>query len=78
MHYCRMNKLENAILFAVEKHACATRKGTELPYIIHPLEALTIASGIRAKSRDVVRDGDDMWNLKNDLKFPGTILHRLI
>ena len=46
MHYCRMNKLESAIIFAVEKHAGAVRKGSELPYIIHPLEALTIASGI--------------------------------
>ena len=78
MHYYRMNKLESAIIFAVEKHAGAVRKGTELPYIIHPLEALTIASGICAKSRDVVRDGDDMWNLKNDLKFPGIILLRRI
>ena len=41
-----MGTLKKAILFATEKHAGAIRKGTKIPYIVHPLEALTIASGI--------------------------------
>lgn len=38
------NLMEDAIRFALEKHAGAFRKGTEIPYITHPLEALVIAS----------------------------------
>ena len=34
--------LNEAIIFAVEKHAGQVRKGTDLPYIIHPLEVMTI------------------------------------
>ena len=33
-----------AIVFAVEKHAGALRKGTGLPYIIHPMEAAAIVA----------------------------------
>ena len=38
--------LNRAIVFAVEKHAGAVRKGTVIPYIVHPLEALAIASSM--------------------------------
>lgn len=38
------NKLDQAIEFAVKKHSGTTRKGGVKPYIVHPLEALTIAS----------------------------------
>ncbi len=34
--------LNKAILFAVDKHAGQVRKGTDLPYIVHPLEVMTI------------------------------------
>ena len=41
------NALVNeAIKFAVEKHAGAFRKGTDKPYIVHPVEALQILSNI--------------------------------
>lgn len=34
--------LNRAIIFATQKHASQTRKGTNLPYIVHPLEVLQI------------------------------------
>lgn len=34
--------LDQAILFATEAHKGQLRKGTEIPYILHPLEAATI------------------------------------
>ena len=39
-----MNVIEKAIAFAVKAHAGALRKGTNLPYILHPLEAAAIAA----------------------------------
>lgn len=35
---------ERAIIFAANAHAGAKRKGTDIPYIVHPLEAAAIAS----------------------------------
>ena len=34
--------LEKAIKFAVEKHGGAVRKGTSVPYILHPMETMNI------------------------------------
>lgn len=34
--------LDQAILFATEAHKGQLRKGTEIPYILHPIEAATI------------------------------------
>ena len=39
-----MNVIEKAIEFAVKAHAGALRKGTNLPYILHPMEAAAIAA----------------------------------
>ena len=39
-----MNVIEKAIGFAVKAHAGALRKGTNLPYILHPMEAASIAA----------------------------------
>lgn len=39
-----MNPLEQAILLAVEAHQGATRKGGNLPYILHPLETAAICA----------------------------------
>lgn len=36
--------LNGAICFATEKHAGIMRKGTETPYIVHPMEAAAIAA----------------------------------
>ena len=38
------NKLDQAVVFAVNAHSGMKRKGCTTPYIVHPLEALTIAS----------------------------------
>ena len=35
-----------AIAFAIKAHQGIPRKGTNLPYIVHPLEALAIVSTI--------------------------------
>ncbi|MDR0221132.1 MAG: HD domain-containing protein [Lachnospiraceae bacterium] len=41
-----MNMLDKAIIFAVEQHAGMVRKGTDVPYIVHPLEAAAIAASL--------------------------------
>jgi len=41
-----MNLLEKAVTFATEKHSGTYRKGSDIPYIIHPMEALAIAAGM--------------------------------
>ena len=41
-----MNIIEKAVQFAAKAHAGACRKGTSLPYIIHPMEAASIAAQI--------------------------------
>lgn len=40
--------LEKAISFAMEAHKGEVRKGTERPYILHPLEVLQILSSMKA------------------------------
>jgi guanosine-3',5'-bis(diphosphate) 3'-pyrophosphohydrolase len=37
-------RLDRAICFAVEKHAGMYRKGRRVPYIVHPMETLSIAA----------------------------------
>ena len=39
-------RLEQAVAFALEAHGGAKRKGKERPYILHPLEVLTIVAGL--------------------------------
>ena len=38
------NLLEKAVAFAAQKHAGQHRKGTNLPYIVHPMEAAAICA----------------------------------
>lgn len=55
-----------AIVYAVEKHAEKKRKGTDLPYIVHPMEAAAVASYLTddleviaaAVLHDVIEDSD--------------------
>lgn len=42
------NRLEQAIQFASKKHAGQVRKGTNIPYIVHPLEVMTILIRMKA------------------------------
>ena len=37
-----MTKIENALIFATKAHAGKYRKGTDRPYIIHPIEVMSI------------------------------------
>lgn len=61
-----MDIIERAILFAGKAHEGALRKGTNLPYILHPIEAATIAARLTvdpeiiaaAALHDVVEDTD--------------------
>ncbi|MCC8182247.1 MAG: HD domain-containing protein [Clostridiales bacterium] len=41
-----MTILEEAVLFATQAHSGAVRKGSSVPYILHPLEAAAIAATI--------------------------------
>lgn len=41
-------RLNQAIIFATERHAGQLRKGTTLPYILHPLETMQILSNMQA------------------------------
>ena len=41
-----MDILDKAIIFAVNAHSGAVRKGTDIPYIVHPIESCVIASSI--------------------------------
>ena len=38
--------LNEAISVAASAHAGQTRKGTKIPYIVHPLEVLAIVAGM--------------------------------
>lgn len=60
------DKVNQAIIFAVEKHKCQKRKGTDYPYIVHPLEVLSILAAMEMNKdvliagvlHDVVEDTD--------------------
>ena len=39
-----MNVFEQACIFAVERHSGMIRKGTQIPYITHPMEAAAIVA----------------------------------
>lgn len=41
-------RLDQAIIFATQRHAGQLRKGTALPYILHPLETMQILSNMQA------------------------------
>lgn len=44
----RNARLDQAIIFATQRHAGQLRKGTALPYILHPLETMQILSNMQA------------------------------
>ncbi|MGN1093879.1 MAG: HD domain-containing protein [Candidatus Neoclostridium sp.] len=61
-----MDIVDKAIVFAVNAHSGAVRKGTKLPYIVHPIEACAIAASITddkeiiaaAVLHDIIEDTD--------------------
>ena len=68
-----VDKLNEAIAFAAKKHTDKKRKGTNLPYIVHPMESAAIAAYLTddleiiaaAVLHDVIEDSDAT---KEDLK----------
>lgn len=60
------DKLNDAVIFAIEKHKGQKRKGTDYPYIVHPLEVLSILADMKMDREvliagvlhDVVEDTD--------------------
>lgn len=39
-----MTLVTQAVIFAAQAHDGAARKGSEIPYIVHPMEVVAIAS----------------------------------
>jgi len=60
------NLVDHAIIFAVNAHSGALRKGSKLPYIVHPLETLAVVSSMTddaeilaaAALHDTIEDAD--------------------
>lgn len=48
--------IQKAIVFATQKHEGQTRKGTDIPYIVHPMEVMHILTELQC-SQDVVIAG---------------------
>ncbi len=61
-----LDVFDRAVIFAAEKHSGALRKGTNIPYLVHPLEAAAIAATLTddreilaaAVLHDVIEDTD--------------------
>lgn len=51
-----MNRIEEAILFALEAHKGQKRKLTDIPYIVHPLEVCSVIAGITS-DEDIIIAG---------------------
>ena len=73
-------QIDKAIHYATDKHSSQLRKGTEIPYITHPLEVYTILSAMGADTNlriagllhDVLEDtdatlNDIIWNFGYDV-----------
>ena len=49
-----MDKMEQAIIFATEKHKNQFRKGTQIPYIVHPIEVMQILRENNADENTII------------------------
>lgn len=49
-----MNKIQRAVLFAAEKHQTQLRKGTNVPYIVHPIGVMEILMRANASENAIV------------------------
>ncbi len=49
-----MNKIQRAVLFAAEKHKTQLRKGTNIPYIVHPIGVMEILMRVGASNDAIV------------------------
>jgi len=76
--------IDEAILFAVKAHEGQFRKGTNIPYILHPLEAMIIVSEIKyhedlisaAVLHDVAEDTN--YNLQDIKNLFGNRVYELV
>lgn len=48
-----MNLIHDAIIFAARKHAGQMRKGTDIPYITHPMEVMQILTENCASENEI-------------------------
>ena len=46
--------IEEAVRFAIDRHHGQVRKGTDMPYILHPLEVMTILNEMQAEKEVVI------------------------
>lgn len=77
--------LEKAVVFAAKAHRGQRRKGTNLPYIVHPMEVAAIVSGITddievicaAMLHDVIEDCDSVSYVHLEQEF-GTKVASLV
>ncbi len=49
-----MNRIHNAIIYAAKKHEGQVRKGTDIPYIVHPMEVMQILTAAGCEEDVVV------------------------
>ena len=73
-YYMVYDLVDRAIVFATNAHEGQTRKGTQIPYILHPLEAMSIVGTMTtdvevlaaAVLHDVVEDTDyTVWQIED-------------
>mgnify|MGYP007069904058 CR=1 FL=1 len=48
--------IQKAIIFATLKHEGQKRKGTEIPYIVHPMEVMQILTEMNCNENTVIDD----------------------
>ena len=70
------NQIHEAITFAARKHAGQVRKGTDTPYIAHPMEVMQILLAEKSCSEDVIIAGILHDTLEDTDTTPAEILDR--
>ena len=68
-----LNLVSRAVIFAASAHDGQLRKGTDIPYIVHPMEAAAIAAGLtndpEVIAAAVLHDAvEDTGTTKNELE----------
>ncbi len=48
------NRIQKAIVYATQKHAGQTRKGGNIPYIVHPMEVMQILSSMGCSDNVII------------------------
>jgi len=49
-----MKLIDKAIIFAAEKHSGQSRKGTDIPYIVHPIEVMKILIENKCSEKTII------------------------